>query len=340
MTGVVSRLWSTYRMRLKRRRLLFRAIRSRRQLTCVADRTGQIKPGQILCFTTLRNEAQRLPYFLSHYRKLGVKHFLMVVNDSDDGSAEYLASQSDVSLWRTGASYKASRFGVDWLTWLQMRYGHGHWCLTADADELLLIPHMPNRDLHQLTNWLDAHGHPAFGAMMLDMYPAGPLSQAKCPPGQDPAQVLNWFDADNYGWEYLPQYGHISIRGGVRKRLFFKDNPDHAPHLHKIPLVHWNRRYAYVSSTHLLLPRRLNRAFDARLGVPRGVFLHTKFLDIVIDKSAEEKERGEHFTHADRYDRYYDRLVADPVLWGPESVNYEGPAQLERLGLIDRGRWD
>lgn len=69
------------------------------------------------------------------------------------------------------------------------------------------------------------------------------------------------------------------------------------------------------------------------------MFLHTKFLDQVIDKSAEEKQRGEHFTHADRYDGYYDGLIADPVLWDECSVKYAGPAQLEALGLMDRGDW-
>ncbi len=222
MAGGVSRLWSAYRMRLKRRRLLFRSIRSRHQLAPVVDRTALISPNQILCFSTIRNEAARLPFYLRHYRALGVAHFLFVDNGSDDGSVDLLAQQPDVSIWKTSASYKGARFGVDWLGWLQMRYGHGHWCLTADADELLVIPHMPDRNLHGLTDYLDAHDIPAFGAMMLDLYPRGPLSEAKCPPGDDPSQVLNWFDAANYSWEVLSRYGHISIRGGVRKRLFLK----------------------------------------------------------------------------------------------------------------------
>ncbi len=48
----------------------------------------------------------------------------MVDNGSTDGSAELLAGEPDVSLWTTGTSYKASRFGVDWLTWLQVLHGH------------------------------------------------------------------------------------------------------------------------------------------------------------------------------------------------------------------------
>ena len=176
-TGGRPGLWARYKLRLKRRRLLMRSLGSRRQLTPVADRTDQIQPGQILAFTTLRNEAQRLPYFLAHYRRLGVGHFLIAANDSDDGSVDMLADQPDVSLWRTDASYKASRFGVDWMTWLQFRYGHDAWCLSVDADELLIYPHWTTRDLRALTARLDQTGACALGTMMLDLFPKGGLGQ-------------------------------------------------------------------------------------------------------------------------------------------------------------------
>jgi len=75
-------------------------------------------------FATIRNEFDRLDAFLEHYRSLGVRHFLVVDNGSEDGSAEFLQTQPDVSLWVTHASYRQSRFGVDWLTWLQIKFGH------------------------------------------------------------------------------------------------------------------------------------------------------------------------------------------------------------------------
>ena len=86
-----------YRLRIKRRRLLFRSLRKRRQLRPVRDNTQWIGAGDVLCFVTLRNEMNRLPYFLEHYRALGVRHFLMVDNNSTDGSGDFLATQADVS---------------------------------------------------------------------------------------------------------------------------------------------------------------------------------------------------------------------------------------------------
>lgn len=346
MKGARSRIlghpqsWAArYKLRLKRRRLLWRCLRARHQLTRLEDRTGEISKGDILAVAVLRNEMMRLPYFLQHYRKLGVSQFLVVDNDSTDGSADYLRAQPDVSLWQTGASYRDSRFGVDWAGWLLMRYGHGHWCLTVDADEILTYPHVETRDLKDLTQWLDLQGHRAFGAMMLDMYPKGAIGDAPYQPGADPFAVLDWFDGEGYTWEYQPRFGNISIRGGVRKRLFFAHEPEHAPHLHKVPLVRWDRRYAYVSSTHIALPQELNRVFDACIERPTGVLLHSKFLEEVLEKSAEEKQRRQHFTHIERYDDYYDSLIANPDLWSPQSVRYRDGQQLEDLGLMTRGGW-
>jgi len=120
-------VWQSYRLRLQRKRWRIRAFRKRRELRPVADRTAQIKPDDLLVFSTLRNERIRLPFFLDYYRKMGVNHFFVVDNDSGDGSRQYLEDQPDVSLWHATASYKRARFGVDWLNWLQMKHAHGHW---------------------------------------------------------------------------------------------------------------------------------------------------------------------------------------------------------------------
>lgn len=334
-----SELWSAYKLRWKRRKLLFRAIRKRHELQSVNNRISRIKPGAVLAASTVRNEITRLPYFLQHYRKLGVDHFLFVDNNSDDGTLEFLRDQLDVSLWSTSDSYKQSRFGVDWLAWLQRKYAHGYWCLTLDADEIFVYPDWQERDLKQLTEWLDAQGSSCMAALMLDMYPKGPLGSVEYTAGADPFDTLQWVDCDNYTWERQQKYQNISIRGGVRKRMFFSEQPDLAPHLHKTPLVKWHRSYVYVSSTHIMLPRHLNNGFDARVGLPTGALLHSKFLNVVLEKSSEEKRRREHFTHTDRYDAYYDEIISDPDFWYEGSVKYKDWKQLVQLGLMKAGQW-
>lgn len=336
----VTALWRAYRLRLRRRGLLLWALRRRRQLGLVADRTAAIRPDAILCFMCLRNEAARLPFVLDHNRRLGVGHFLIVDNASTDATLALLADQPDVSLWQAGASYKAARFGMDWLTWLMARHGHGHWCLTLDADEVLIYPYWQTRPLPALTDWLDQQGRQSFGALTVDMYPRGPVSHSDHAPGDDPIRHLPWFDAGNYQVQVQPWMRNLWVQGGARARGFFADTPRRAPTLNKTPLVRWNWRYAYVNSTHAALPLHLNEVYATDGGeVTSGVLLHTKFLPEIIPRSAEEKSRGEHFADGAQYAAYYDRLTADPVLHNPASRQYTGWRQLEALGLMSRGGW-
>jgi hypothetical protein len=151
-------------MRLRRKRRVIRCLRKSRELTSVQDNTSAIRPGDILLFSTFRDEGIRLPYFLKYYRDRGVGHFLFVDNDSSDGTRELLAGQPDISVWHTGHSYKSSRFGTDWMNYLLRRYGHDHWTLTVDPDEFLVYPFCDTRPLQALTDWLGASSIKSFGA--------------------------------------------------------------------------------------------------------------------------------------------------------------------------------
>lgn len=335
------RLWTAYRLRHRRRYFLLRALRRRRRhLTALHDRTAHIRKGEILLFATIRNEAHRLPHFLAHYRKLGVAHFLIVDNASTDSGPTLLAAEPDVSLWTTSNSYKRARFGMDWMNGLLQKYGHGHWCLTVDADELLIYPYWENRPLPALTAWLEDHDQNSFGAMMLDLYPKGSVDAAPYQAGQDPLDLMPWFDAGNYVMRRQSLLENLWIQGGVRARQFFGSQPERAPTMGKVPLVRWNWRYAYVSSTHSLLPRHLNATYTQSGGEQiSGVLLHTKFLDSIVEKSAEEKLRQEHFANSSLYDSYYDALTQAPDLWCPKSTRYQGWRHLEALGLMSRGGW-
>ena len=333
-------VWRSYRLRLLRKRWRIRAIRKRRELGRVADRTAQIRETDILLFSTLRNERIRLPYFLEYYREQGVNHFLIVDNDSNDGSAEYLAEQSDVSIWRTQASYKKSRFGVDWLNWLQMKYAHGHWTLTVDPDEFLVYPFCDTRPLRALTDWLDASNIKSFSAMLLDMYPKGRLDEQPYEVGQNPIEIASWFDSGNYNLSRNKRFGNLWIQGGPRARMFFADTPELAPALNKIPLVKWDRKYVYASSTHMLLPRGLNLVYDEWGGEKAsGVLLHAKFIDTFTAKAQEELDRGQHYSASVEYKAYAESLKDDPELWCKWSEKYINWRQLEILGLMSKGNW-
>ena len=333
-------IFARYTLRLARKRWRIRAFRKRGELQSVIDRTPQITPDGILLFSTLRNERVRLPYFLRYYRDLGVSQFLIVDNDSNDGSREYLQQQPDVSVWTSQHSYKRSRFGVDWLNWLQMKYGHDHWCLVVDPDEFLVYPFCDTRPLRALTDWLDASSIKSFSAMLLDMYPKGPFDVVPYREGQDPFEVAPYFDSGNYVIKRNKKFGNLWIQGGPRARMFFADLPERAPALNKIPLVKWNRDYAYASSTHMLLPRGLNQVYDEWGGEKAsGCLLHAKFLDTFAGKAEEEMERRQHYANSHEYRAYRAAVSTQPDLWCKWSEKYINWRQLEILGLMSKGNW-
>lgn len=332
--------WQAYRLRMKRRRLLWRAFRSRRRLAPIANRTALAAPDAILLFATVFNERNRLPYFLDYYRRLGIGHFLIVNNASTDGSGDYLACQPDVSLWQTDASYRHARFGMDWIGWLQIRYGHNRWNLVVDADEFLVYPFCDSRPLRALTDWLDSIGARSFPAMLLDMYPKGPVGSEPYHEGQNPFDIAAWFDSGNYTHSLNGRYGNLWIQGGPRARTYFRDAPWQAPALNKIPLVRWNRRFVYAGSTHMLLPRRLNIVYEEWGGERiSGCLLHAKFLGDFAEKAAVEMTRQQHYADSVEYRAYDGSRTAPADLWCRWSEKYESWRQLERLGLMSSGNW-
>lgn len=333
-------LISTYRLRLRRKYLLLRAFRRRRQLRPMTNRMASCRRQPILLFSTMRNERIRLPYFLDYYRKLGVDHFLLVDNGSDDGTREYLAEQADVSLWTTTAGYKQSRFGNDWMMHLLRRHGSENWCLTVDVDEFLVFPYCETRSLRALTDWLDSSGTRTFSAMLLDMYSKGAMHDQPYREGRNPFEIAQYFDSGNYVIHRNPGLGNLWIQGGPRARLYFADQPKQAPAMNKIPLVKWHPSYAYVSSTHMMLPRGLNLVYEHTGGEkPSGCLLHAKFLDTFAVKAEEELKRGQHYAESHEYRAYREGLTRERDLWCNWSEKYINWRQLEILGLMSKGNW-
>jgi hypothetical protein len=64
-------------------------------------RSPALAPEAIVLVACVRNEMIRIAQFLDHYRRIGVNHFAIVDNASEDGTAEWLEQQADVLLYRT-----------------------------------------------------------------------------------------------------------------------------------------------------------------------------------------------------------------------------------------------
>ena len=328
------------RLGLRRRRWYGRAIRKRRELRTVQLRRKGIAPATNVVIAVARNEFVRLPYFLRYYRNLGIEHFLFVDNGSEDATVAYLSEQPDCSVWSTTASYRKSRFGLDWVNWLARRYCLGRWVLHVDVDEFFVFPFCDTRPIGALTDWLDGSDIRSFGTMLIDMYPKGRVADATYEAGQNPLDVAAWFDSGNYTMTRNWDYQSLWIQGGPRARAFFEEDPRRSPALNKVPLVKWRRGTVFASSTHNVLPRGLNLVFDDLGGEKAcGVLLHAKFLNTLGERAKEEATRAEHYGDGREYRAYAEGLENSPELWCNWSEKYINWRQLEILGLMSKGNW-
>ena len=184
----------------------------------------QIPPGELNVITICYNEALRLPHFLEFYKALGVDRFLVVDNGSTDGTAEILDAEPTVTRFFSNRSF--AEYKTVWREVLADAYAHDRWVLFPDADELLIFPHWPERDLLWLTSYLEEHHYDALFAPMVDMYPHGSLLDIGYSPGTPFYATCAYFDATNY--RQLPQLTSVKkwktppyrIHGGARERLF------------------------------------------------------------------------------------------------------------------------
>jgi hypothetical protein len=300
-------------------------------LTFVGGRLERVRESPWIVFSAIRNERLRLPYFLEYYRRMGAEAFVMLDNGSRDASLPYLIEQPDVVVFRTDRRYSESNYAVDWLNALLHRFGEDRWCLTVDADELLVYPHCERMPMTKLTEHLAASGANGLVAFLLDMYSTGPIRDARCEPGVPLLSACPYFDATGYVREdSAGPSALVPTRGGPRKRLFWdgytRDRP--APYLPKIPLVFWSTPMSYNASTHLLS--------EVRVGGVTGVLQHFKLLADFPGRVREEAERGEHFNHASQYAAYWDVISKQPDLSAmfEGSVRYEESRQLIELGLM------
>ncbi|MCC7271525.1 MAG: glycosyltransferase family 2 protein [Alphaproteobacteria bacterium] len=287
-------------------------------------------PGEVRAVLAVRNEMLRLPRLLDHYRAVGVGRFLVVDNASTDGSAAYLLSQPDVHSFHTDESFGASGFGMRWLHAVLDAFCDGHWTAVVDADELLVYPHCEAVGLGRFTAHLDAQGAEAVFAIMVDMYPAGPIREAHLAPGQSLLAACPHFDPGPYEERASVAFPHREVFGGPRRRIFWgrHGGGHHPPTLSKIPLVRWRRGMRFRLSQHAMTP--------AALADVSAALLHFKFLADFHDRALREAARGEHYDGAREY-RTYARLLAenpDLSLFHACSAAYRDSAQLVACGLM------
>lgn len=274
-------------------------IRGSQQLVRLRDPWAGAPMGEdeVGVFAVARNERVLMPHFLAHYRSLGVRRFTIADNLSDDGTREYLLAQPDVMVYSVDTPYKLSHYGVAWQQAMLAAHAQGRWALVVDIDELLVWPGCESESLAARCARLHAQGHDAALALMVDMYPAGPLDSADFERGA-PFAEAPCFDAvparrwrlGSGSFSNSPSY--VS---NARHRLLPGSPPNHYT-AQKVPLVRYQPFLRWSEGLHYAAG--VQRA-------PEPLFLaHFKYHRGFRAKVEEEVARKQHYNDAEEYRKY------------------------------------
>lgn len=305
------------------------------ELYPVTVREAALAKARFVLITTLRNEALRLPYFLEYYRNLGIEHFIIVDNESDDDVQSLVRPMTDVSIWVARGSFKKTRYGIAWMNHLLSKYCPGKWILNVDADEFLVFLDQDKQDLAALSHSLEEQGVQGLATITIDMYSDRPVAENTYRPGQDPLEICPLFDAYGYAETVETPLSVKGIRGGPRHRVFGTRLQD-SPWLHKTIFIKWKRHFAFIQGSASLVwpPNLADRAYADQRGMPSAL-LHFKFLSEFFQKVAEEQTRQQHCPDYVGYQAAIDADKTNSFVF-EGSRRYRDWTSLEELGLLSR----
>lgn len=309
------------------------AVLDRYGLKRIDDRPIEFDPGDVIGCLVVRNEADRVPWFLEENRRLGVSKWLAVDNTSTDGTLDLLAAHPDVHVWSTSMPFSQGNFGSAWFEALLSRHGLGHWVVMLDADEILCFPGYETGSIRELCVSLDRAGKRAASGVMVDMYGAGAIADTRYVPGDDFLEHCSFFDRDPYHDDVVEAgpFSNATFHfGGARKRVFGGGSGEYL--VTKTPLVRYDDTVVLAGGQHWTSHSTDRIAHDG------CAVLHFKYFSSFVDSAVEEAQREEHSEAGKQYKSYEASLARDARLSlydSAASIRFESGEQLADLGIID-----
>jgi hypothetical protein len=308
-----------------------------------------VTPSGPAVFSIVKDENYFLPFFFDHYRKLGVELFLIYDDRSGPETVNYLMEQADCAVLRSDGAF-GDRFGEDEFGTprrlpqiLKERvpdtFLPGHWVLTADADEFLVLP-SGCANLPEFIGSLERIGQLYATAPMIDFY-GETLDHRSYPRNLDPFAGNPYFEVGPY-YYWTGSIWPFRLGGGIRLRLLRMLCEQHVDRVAGIfggPLPSLGKTWKVPLLKHGC---GIARRGDHEISVaPRASDLstalaHFKFypdLDAKIDGALRERQ---YFAGSVEYSflKAAIDLFGRDSLAGPETRRFEGPQSLERAGLL------
>lgn len=253
---------------------------------------------------TQKNNIVYLREFIPYYRKLGVKHFVFIDNNSTDESINFLKKQTDVTLFAAPYSFNGIK-KAGWKLQALSFVGLNHWFLWLDSDEFLVYRGMEEINLCEYIKRMNEKKIINVGGFMLDMYPEYQLFNNEMSV-DDFYKDYKFFDPDSEHYRLVSG----GLFGGMRGRCLGLYNL----RLDKTPLVYCCENNI-PSGNHTTSPRR--KHLEDNYGC---VLKHYKFLPNEKEKYRAIAKSDSGYASTESLKKYLD--LTNVKIKDSKSVKY------------------
>lgn len=171
------------------------------------------RPTSPVVLVVVKDEIDRMKLFFEHYRALGVHQFLVIDNNSTDGTRDFVSAQKDARVYLINDLFQTQK-KVAWIEKIMTITGYDRWYVVVDSDELLDFIGSETHTLEELINSRPEPECDYMQGFLVDMYAEKPVFSVSCNYKEIPG-VFSLFDKDSYYRE-----GPMFVYGGPRHRTF------------------------------------------------------------------------------------------------------------------------
>ncbi|WP_240377981.1 glycosyltransferase family 2 protein [Bacillus piscicola] len=277
----------------------------------------------------VKNDLERIKMLYKHHKNIGINHFVIIDNDSEDRTLEWLCEQTDIDVYLVKEKFTSlKKYG--WINRIISMYGFNNWYLYVDSDELFVYEDMENRNISSLIKYAKKNKLNRIGSIMLDMYSDKSVFQTNNNT-ESIRDEYRFFDSDSYSKEY--SYKGLELRGGARKRVMNESNNWEGPLLTKNPLFYL-RQGEIFESAHFIFPFEKNTFIGSAL-------LHYKFLESDLNRYKKIAQEGNFAGGSIEYKHYISSFESNPNLnfMYDGSVEYVNSSSLKHVANIMDLKW-
>jgi hypothetical protein len=318
---------------------VWNSYRSGGQLRRQGPEFRKLRPSDLVAVVPFYGEGAMLSACIAHHRRLGVSFFVLLDLSEAGGLAVELKDAADCVVWRPRGQIRLKR-ALLWLNYLRRRYATGRWCLSIEPSDFVAFHHSETRKLKDLIEFVESERRNHVFGVAIEMYGDRPAVELTLQPGENPRDLLPFFDPLGYETAKVGRLLEVAVRGGPQRRRLFQSIPRRSPALNRVPLVKWEWYFGYGAGTRIMMPRKLNQPHATAHANPTVCLLNYAQLDDdAILARAAEAESDELVPGAG--DPIYPGIVRlrRLVLKTNVSTVLKDSGDLAAAGLFNPGQW-